>query len=352
MLATHTTASADADAAVPALRRPPLWREVVAPVDPFLKLVAQRLAAQVEEFEPEIRPHARYALDTEGKQLRPALVGLSAEAVGRLGDPHVTVAVIIEMVHLATLVHDDVMDSAEVRRRRPTLAVRCGTTTSVLLGDILFAHALMLASAFPTTDVCRLVASATRTVCSGEIIQTERASRFDLGRDEYFRILRMKTGELFALSCELGARLAGAGTEEQAALREFGMSLGTAYQVFDDCVDLLGTESEAGKSLGTDLVGGKPTLPLIVALERLGPGQRQALEHQLARWQPSMRPGLLRTLRETGAVAEAVRVVRAYCRSAGEALDGLAPTAGRRALVATAEFLERETDALVADGGV
>jgi octaprenyl-diphosphate synthase len=351
MLATHTTASAEADPAAPPLNRPPSWVQIVAPVEPFLRSVAHRLAAQIEEFEPEIVRHARYALDSQGKQLRPALVGLSAEAAGRLNDTHVTVAVIIEMVHLATLVHDDVMDAAEMRRRRPTLAVQCGASTSVLLGDCLFAHALVLAASFPTPDVCRAVASATRTVCTGETIQTERPSRFDLGREEYFRILRMKTGELFALSCELGARLTGAGVEEQRALRDYGMALGTAYQIFDDCVDLFGSESQAGKSLGTDLVGGKLTLPLIVAIERVGAARRPGLERLLARWQPDQLATLRSVLQETEALAESTGVIRGFCGAACEALEGLPPSAGRRALVAATEFLARQTDSLGAVSG-
>lgn len=346
MLATHTTAGAAAGPVVPTLNLPPSWGEIVAPVGPFLRSVAERLAVQVEEFEPEIVPHARYALSTQGKQLRPALVGLSAEAAGQLNDSHVTVAVIIEMVHLATLVHDDVMDAAELRRRRPTLAVQCGTSTSVLLGDCLFAHALVLAAGFPTPDICRSVAAATRTVCTGETIQTERPGRFDLSRQDYFRILRMKTGELFALSCELGARQTGAGLEEQRALREYGMALGTAYQVFDDCVDLFGSEAQAGKSLGTDLVGGKLTLPLIVAMERSTGAPREVLERLLARWQPEQKAALDEVLQGTGALAESRDVIRSLSRQACEALEELPPSAGRRALVAAAEYLVRQTDSL------
>src|SRR5262249_32001840 len=160
-----------------------------------------------------------------------ALVALSAAATGKLTDQHVTVAVIVEMVHLATLVHDDVMDEAETRRRRPTLAATWGNEISVLLGDCLFAHSLRLAASFPTPDICRAVASATNTVCTGEILQTHRRLNFQFTREEYFKVLSMKTAELFALSCELGARLSGASDAVQAALRDYGMALGTAYQI-------------------------------------------------------------------------------------------------------------------------
>src|SRR5205807_1996480 len=186
------------------------WKQIIEPIEPFLEAVNQRLAEQVAAFDQEISPYADYALNGQGKHLRPALVALVAKALGQPNDSHVTAAVIIEMVHLATLVHDDVMDEAEIRRGRPTLAAHWGNEISVLLGDCLFAHALKLAASFPTPEICRAVAAATNTVCSGEILQTQRQKNFELSRSEYFKVLSMKTGELFALSCDLGAYLSGA----------------------------------------------------------------------------------------------------------------------------------------------
>src|SRR5581483_3633234 len=214
------------------------WKDIAEPVEPFLKAVADRLARQVHEFDPAISPYAEYALTGQGKQLRPALVAVSASATGQLNDSHITVAVIIEMVHLATLVHDDVMDEAEIRRARPTLAANWGNEIAVLFGDCLFAEALKLSASFPTTEICRAVAMATNTVCSGEILQTQRRRNFQLSRSDYFRVLEMKTAELFALSCDLAAFLSGATASQRAALRQFGLAFGTAYQVWDDCVDL------------------------------------------------------------------------------------------------------------------
>ena len=147
-------------------------------MEPFLQGVAERLAAQADEFEPQIAAYAQYALAAQGKQLRPVLVALSGEASGGLNDSHLTVAVIIEMVHLATLVHDDINDEAVLRRGRPSLAASWGTEVSVLLGDCLFAHALKLAASFPTPEICRSVAAATNTVCAGEILQTRDRGRF------------------------------------------------------------------------------------------------------------------------------------------------------------------------------
>src|SRR6266702_3152208 len=229
------------------------WKEIIDPIEPFLEAVSQRLAKQVDAFDPDIAPYADHALNGQGKHLRPSLVALTANALGKVSDSHVTVAVIIEMVHLATLVHDDVMDEAEIRRGRLTLAANWGNEIAVLFGDCLFAQALRLAASFPTPEICRAVASATNTVCAGEILQTQQRRNFKFSGHDYFRVLEMKTAELFALSCELSACLSGAGLDTRQALRQFGIAFGTAYQLYDDCVDLLGSEVTAGKSLGTDL---------------------------------------------------------------------------------------------------
>ena len=223
------------------------WKKITGHVEPFLHAVGEQLTRQVNDFDPQIVPYAQYALNGNGKHLRPTLVALSANAVGTVSDAHVTAAVIIEMVHLATLVHDDVMDAAEIRRGRPTLAENWGNEIAVLFGDCLFAQALKLAASFPTPEVCRAVAMATNTVCTGEILQTQHRRNFQLSRREYFRVIEMKTAELFTLSCELAAFLGGAMPEHRAALRQFGTAFGTAYQVYDDCLDLFGTESEAGQ---------------------------------------------------------------------------------------------------------
>src|ERR1700759_5387649 len=165
------------------------WKQIVEPVEPFLEAVHARLAQQVKEFDAALTPYAEYALNGNGKHLRPALVALSANSLGGTNDSHVTVAVIIEMVHLATLVHDDVMDEAEIRRSRPTLGAAWGNEIAVLFGDCLFAHALKLAASFPTPEICRAVAMATNTVCSGEILQTQNRRNFQLSQRDYFKVL-------------------------------------------------------------------------------------------------------------------------------------------------------------------
>ena len=336
----------DRTAEAPRIRPNHTWKEIVEPVQPFLGRVAHSLAAQVDQFHPEISAYARYALTNQGKQIRPALVALSGAAVGEINDDLLQVAVIIEMVHLATLVHDDIMDEADVRRCRPTLAANWGNEISVLLGDCLFAHAVTLASNFPTPDVCRAVARATNTVCTGEILQTAQRGNFHLKRPEYIRALEMKTGELFALSCELGSALAGATPAERNAMRAYGMALGTAYQIYDDCLDLFGTETKAGKSLGTDLASGKITLPILVVIENASNSERDMLKNALESLEPDEVAKIFELLQKYSALSVTRRVVNQYIKNAQQLLGELKQSKGVDALAALGEYLAQQARAL------
>src|SRR5215468_9083087 len=319
--------------------RPALpWKQIIDPVEPFLEAVSARLAREVEAFDPELAPYANYALAGNGKHLRPALVALTANALGEVNDSHVTVAVIIEMVHLATLVHDDVMDESEIRRGRPTLAANWGNEIAVLFGDCLFAQALKLAASFPTPEVCRAVAMATNTVCSGEILQTQRRRSFEFSREDYFRVLEMKTAELFALSCELAAFLGGATPAQRQALRRFGLAFGTAYQVYDDCVDLFGSEAAAGKSLGTDLAKGKLTLPVLLLWERAEGADRQHLQELIRAWQPGSMKRMTKLLAKYKTLSPSIEIMRGYLARARQALADLPATDARSGLLALADY--------------
>lgn len=237
-------------------------------VQPHLDEVSQRIARQTEAFDPAIEGYVSYALDSGGKRLRPLVALLAGAATGRLTNEHLDLAVIVELIHLATLIHDDIIDDAERRRSQPTVNARWGNALSVLLGDSLFAHALDLSTRFDNADVSRAIARATRDVCSGEIIQTQRRFDLHLAIEEYFRIIELKTATLFAVAAELGARLNTAPISQVEALANFGRHLGAAYQIYDDCVDLAGCESATGKTLGTDLRKGKMTLPMLQLLRQ------------------------------------------------------------------------------------
>ncbi len=330
--------------ATPIPESPYAWKQIVEPVEPFLEAVTDRLALQVREFDDGLADYAEYALNGQGKQLRPALVGLSALASGQITEAHVTVAVVIEMVHLATLVHDDVMDEAELRRGQLTLAAQWGNEAAVLFGDCLFARALTLAAGFPTPEICRAVAQSTQTVCSGEILQNQQRGNFQLSRPDYFRILEMKTAELFALSCDLGAFLNGATAGRRAAFRRFGLALGTAYQVYDDCLDLFGSELAAGKSLGSDLAKGKLTLPVLLFLERAAAPERSRLEGLVREWHPRCIGEAVELLNRHDALAESLEVFHQQTEKARDALGSL--HSARGGLLGLTAYLSRQADVL------
>jgi octaprenyl-diphosphate synthase len=322
------------------------WKKIVEPVEPFLHAVTARLTRQARDFDPQIVPYAEHALNNGGKHLRPTLVALAAGCFGKPGEPHVSAAVIIEMIHLATLVHDDVMDEAQIRRGSPTVAAKWGNEIAVLFGDCLFAQALKLASDFPTTEICRAVSLATNTVCSGEILQTQQRRNFGAARQDYFRVIEMKTGELFTLSCDLAAFLSGAKPEQRAALREFGAAVGTAYQIYDDCVDLFGTEAEAGKSLGTDLAKGKLTWPVLLAWERANAADRAALEKLITKWQPGNFAAVKRLLAKYETFEPSVGEIERYLELARHALRVLPASPGQAGLLELTGFLAQQTAAL------
>ncbi|MEI8386723.1 MAG: polyprenyl synthetase family protein [Verrucomicrobiota bacterium] len=236
-------------------------------INPHLYTVEERIRAQAKAFDPAVEGYVSYVCGTGGKRLRPALALLSAGATGKITASHVDLAVILELVHIATLVHDDIMDGAELRRDQPSANAKWGNAITVLLGDCLFSHALRLSTNFSNSDICRRIADAAAEVCSGEIIQTQRRFDLKLSTADYYRIIEMKTAALFSAACELGAFISEASPPVIGALKAFGTKLGVAYQIYDDILDLTGSEDETGKTLGTDLRKGKFTLPVLLMLQ-------------------------------------------------------------------------------------
>ncbi|MFI5357041.1 MAG: polyprenyl synthetase family protein [Opitutales bacterium] len=309
-----------ADAAT--LAPPHAFGSVFARLQPHMAELDRFLHGQIEAFEPEIRAMADYCIDTSGKRIRPALVFLSGWQPRGLPTPDlVKVAAVVELVHLATLVHDDIMDGAELRRNRRTAAREYGATAAVLLGDALFSHALHLASQFPTTDVCRMVSESTRRVCAGEIVQTMRRGSTRITRDDYWRVIDLKTAELFRVSCFLGASLSGASPAYAGDAARFGRHLGIAYQIYDDLVDFFGDEQRVGKTLGTDLASGKITLPLQILMEKLPEAERRLLTDEICGRAPSQMALRLRQMTEHDVFSVVSTAVQQEIGAARAALD-------------------------------
>jgi octaprenyl-diphosphate synthase len=285
---------------------------LLKPIAGQLARVETRLAEQVQGFDPGVGEYVNYVLGVAGKRLRPALALLAGGATGRMSEEHITLGVIVELIHVATLVHDDILDNAGLRHGLPTANSRWGNEVSVLLGDCLFAHALTLAAGYPSTTVCRKVSLATNTVCAGEILQTQRRYDPGLSIDKYLEIIDMKTGALFAVSCELGAELNGMPPHVVKGMREFGSNLGIAYQIYDDCVDIFGQERQAGKSLGTDMKNGKLTLPWLLLLQHTTAENRAGVAELIFRGNAEDRARLLALVTGNGVLSESLAMVEKY----------------------------------------
>jgi octaprenyl-diphosphate synthase len=294
--------------------------------------VEERIRQQARAFDPAVEGYVAYAIESHGKRLRPALALLSGGATGNICPGHFDLAVVVELIHAATLVHDDILDGADLRRGQPTANAKWGNAISVLLGDCLFAHALKLSTSFQNGEVGRRIAHAASEVCSGEIIQTQRRFDLKLSVPDYYKIIEMKTGALFAAACELGAFINEASPEVISALRLFGLRLGTAYQVYDDCLDLAGDEAVAGKTLGSDLRKGKLTLPVLHLLQTSDEAERHRLSEIILNGDDAAIQLLVDRARETGAVKSAVATGRKMLREAESQLEVVPANKYREAL--------------------
>ncbi len=279
-----------------------------------LYAVEERIRAQARAFDPAVEGYVAYAVESSGKRLRPALALIAGGATGNIGPDHFDLAVVVELIHAATLVHDDILDSADTRRGNPTPNAKWGNALSVLLGDCLFSHALKLASGFRSSEMMRRMAEAANEVCSGEIIQTQRRFDLKLSVPDYYRIIEMKTGALFAVATELGAFLNEATPSVIAAMRTFGLKFGTAFQIYDDVLDLAGDEARAGKTLGSDLRKGKLTLPILYLLQNSEPQERERICATILDGSDDEIAGLVRKAVASGAVNNAIATARRMLR--------------------------------------
>lgn len=306
-----------------------------------LEEVEAALRDQVRHFDPGVEPYVSYVCDTAGKRIRPALAILVGGATGGPTPHHLKLGTILELIHMATLVHDDIIDGAHTRRKVPTANAKWGDGMAVLLGDALFSHALMLSTEFDDLTLSRAIAAASRDVCQGEILQTQRRFDLTLTKRDYFRIIGMKTGALFAAATELSAYLSDVPEEVRVAMRDFGMKLGTAYQIYDDCLDLVGSEEQFGKTLRTDLKKGKLTLPMLYLLEDAGKSQREKLQKRIIQQEPLDLHVLVGIAEYEGAVERALVRADELLVEGEQCLEGLDESVYRDALGGILEFLSR-----------
>jgi octaprenyl-diphosphate synthase len=300
----------------------------------IFNLVAAELALVETEFERQARSNIQviaylgdYLRASGGKRVRPALTILSNYAVG--GDASqfnsIRMAAVMEFLHTATLVHDDIIDNAETRRNRPSINSRFGNQTAVLMGDWLYMSAFETSLQERSLPVLDILTKVTRKMTEGELLQLTLLGRTDVSEEQYLDILQRKTAYLFSACCEIGAILGGANPEQQSALREYGMNLGTAFQLVDDLLDFTATDEALGKPAGVDLLEGKLTLPLIYLLASNGGASRAAVKTimQEGNYERVSRGELLSAVERAGALARARERAYEYAEAARSALDAL-----------------------------
>lgn len=304
-----------------------------------LAQVERMLLEELKSEYPFVDALVQHGFSLGGKRLRPALLMLSAKAVGEVTREHVVLAAVVEMIHTATLVHDDVLDEATLRRYRRTVNAQWNNETSVLLGDYLFTHAFYLSSTLETTFACRTIGKATNIVCEGELRQIDSRGRLHLSEDEYLGIIDGKTAELCSCCCLLGAHYAGASNTVAAAMSRYGRDLGLAFQITDDLLDVLGTEATTGKTLGTDFDQQKMTLPLIRLLAVAPREERAEIERWLSAPDEQTRKQLRDALDRYDALDYARERARFYANRATAELAVLADSPAAEVLRQLAAFV-------------
>jgi octaprenyl-diphosphate synthase len=320
------------------------WKRLYAPIATDLAAAEALLRAELTSDDPFVDQLVKHAYRLGGKRLRPALLLLSAKATGKTTRDHVVLAAVVEMIHTATLVHDDVLDEACLRRHRETINARNDNEASVLVGDFLFTHAFYLASSLETTFACQTIGQATNTVCAGELRQINSRGNFALSEADYLAIIEAKTAELCACCCRLGAHYAGASAQSEEALVRFGRHLGIAFQIADDMLDLVGDERSMGKSLGTDLEKQKPTLPLIRLLAESSAAQRAEIIELLTSKNRADAQQINVWLDRSDALHYARDKARHYAALAAADARRLAPSPARDVLIALGELVVSRQD--------
>jgi octaprenyl-diphosphate synthase len=314
--------------------------EVYAPIKPGMAATEAVLAELFDSDSEAIADLCSHLNTFGGKRLRPALVHLCGGLVGQPTHEHAEVGAIIETLHITSLLHDDVLDEADTRRQVPTLNALHGNEIPILLGDLLYARAFTLMLDLSTLEAAKELAKSTALVCRGEIEQSFFRLATDLDEQRYYRVIRDKTASLYASSCRLGALYAGSTHEDAERLAKFGFDLGMAFQIIDDCLDVVGDENIVGKSLGTDLETGKITLPIIRLSRKLSdddlPRFKELLHGEVV---GSRREALCEAFDLEGVVHECQQEANGFVESCLETLEPFEDRPEKQSLQAICSFV-------------
>ena len=311
--------------------------------------IAQSIAADMESVNTVIRQRlhsevslvnqiAEYIISAGGKRIRPVLVLLLANAYGYKGSAHHELAAVVEFIHTATLLHDDVVDESSMRRGRQTANALFGNAASVLVGDFLYSRSFQMMVSLDNMRVMRILSDATNVIAEGEVLQLLNMHDPDVTHESYLKVIRSKTAKLFEAAAELGALVGGASDAQIEAAGEYGRSLGTAFQLIDDVLDYAGDAAEIGKNLGDDLREGKPTLPLIWLMENGSDDQRQLVRSCIEHGDEEQFDAVLAAVTSSGALDYTRTQAEAAARRAAEAISGLPDSIYKSSLLQLCSF--------------
>jgi octaprenyl-diphosphate synthase len=305
---------------------------------PDMAIVDQVIRERLHSEVVLVNQVSEYIVNSGGKRLRPALVILSARALGYPGNHHYSLAAVVEFIHTATLLHDDVVDESKLRRGRATASALFGNAASVLVGDFLYSRAFQMMVEVNDMRVMQTLADATNVIAEGEVLQLLNCHDANVDAANYLHVIHCKTAKLFEAAMRLGAILAGSAAATEQAVAAYGMHLGTAFQLADDVLDYSGDEHETGKNLGDDLAEGKPTLPLIYAIQHGNAGQARLVREVIENGDMSRFAEVLEVIKQTGALEYTLQQAQRESQAACAALSILPDSNYRQSLLQLADF--------------
>jgi octaprenyl-diphosphate synthase len=311
---------------------------MLAPVAEDMRRVDELISQRLESDVPLVRQVAQYLVAAGGKRLRPALLLLSSSALGYRGEARLTLAAVVEFIHTATLLHDDVVDESKLRRGHETANAAFGNAAAVLVGDFLYSRAFQMMVEVDDMRVMRVLADATNTIAAGEVMQLMGSHDPDVDEGRYLEVIRRKTAKLFEAAARLGAVLSHSAPDVEQRLADYGARVGTAFQLIDDVLDYSGEESTIGKSLGDDLAEGKPTLPLIHAMRAGSAGDRDLVRNAIVGGGRDDFGAVLKAIRASGSLDYARQAAQREADAARSAIALLPESEFKRSLLELASF--------------
>jgi len=317
---------------------PMSFDDVVALTRDDMDAVDRLISASLKSDVALVSQVSRYIVTSGGKRLRPIIVLLAARALGYNGEQHVRAAAIIEFIHTATLLHDDVVDSSSRRRGKDSANTVFGNQASVLVGDFLYSRAFQMMVDIDSMRVMQILADATNTIAAGEVMQLMNVHDPDTSEDAYRQVIYRKTARLFEAGAQIAAVLAERSDADEAAMIRFGQQLGTAFQLVDDALDFNASADELGKNLGDDLAEGKATLPLIYAMHKAKDDDKQLIRNAIIDGGREQLAAILRVIEATGALDYTAEKAREAANQSIAALSAVPDSPHKQALIALAEF--------------